>query len=567
MPFDALTYKIAAKELDSTLSGGRIERIGMPNKDEAVISVRPKDRTKRGSVLLLLSANPSRPRVHITSRQCENPLSAFSFLMHLRKHIGGGTITEITALPYERIIRICIEAADELGYKKAYRLYAELLGRYSNLILTDERGIITDCIRHISFDDFSERAVLPGLEYKLPPAQADKFSPEETQKITDRLAAFSGGNLSDYMMSGIYGFAPSSMRQITFDAYGTLTPEKETVLASPEKFTEAMAEISKAYAPCVLESDGRIRECFIKPYTYLESDFTAYKTLNEAMEAYFSSAEENGYMAGKTAHLAAVVRNAVKKNQKSLAAYRERILSSGDYELDRIKGELLTANIYRFKGGADKDELDNYYTGEKTEISLDPKLSPQSNAQKYFKSYNKKKTAIAKSEEQAAAAEERGDYYESLLAALSNAENEGDVAEISAEMEAAGLLKRIKNKKKLKPAQPIKLKVDGYTVLIGKNNVQNDAIVRSSDGGWLWLHTQKIHGSHGVIQGCDIPQNTVNKVASYVAHYSKAALSANVPVDYTLIKYVKKPSGSPPGKVIYTHQQTVNVTPKKPNEV
>ena len=227
----------------------------------------------------------------------------------------------------------------------------------------------------------------------------------------------------------------------------------------------------------------------------------------------------------------------------------------------------MTANIYRLKGGADKVELDNYYTGEKTEISLDPKLSPQSNAQKYFKSYNKKKTAIAKSEEQAAAAEERGDYYESLLAALSNAENEGDVAEISAEMEAAGLLKRIKNKKKLKPAQPIKLKVDGYTVLIGKNNVQNDAIVRSSDGGWLWLHTQKIHGSHGVIQSCDIPQNTVNKVASYVAHYSKAALSANVPVDYTLIKYVKKPSGSPPGKVIYTHQQTVNVTPKKPNEV
>lgn len=182
MPFDALTYKIAAKELDLTLSGGRIERIGMPNKDEAVISVRPKDRTKRGSVLLLLSANPSRPRVHITSRQCENPLSAFSFLMHLRKHIGGGTITEITALPYERIIRIGVEAADELGYKKAYRLYAELLGRYSNLILTDERGIITDCIRHISFDDFSERAVLPGLEYKLPPLRRTNFRPEETRK-------------------------------------------------------------------------------------------------------------------------------------------------------------------------------------------------------------------------------------------------------------------------------------------------------------------------------------------------------------------------------------------------
>ena len=208
--------------------------------------------------------------------------------------------------------------------------------------------------------------------------------------------------------------------------------------------------------------------------------------------------------------------------------------------------------------------VDNYYTGESETIKLDPTVSPQKNAQLFYKAYNKKKTALAKSSELIAVTTDKIDYLQSILVSLSCAEDEASLTEIKSELVVAGVLKHAGSKKKNKPAKPIELTVDGYAVSIGKNNYQNDALVRNSNGGWLWLHTQKIHGSHAVIKGENVPQETINKVASFVAHYSKATLSANVPVDYTLVKFVKKPSGALPGKVIYTHQQTVNVKPQKP---
>lgn len=565
MPFDALTYKLNAKELNNALSGGRIERIGMPNKDDVILSVRPPfDGGRRASVMLLLSANPSAPRAHITTDFGENPLSAYAFLMHLRKHIGGGTITNISAVERERIIKAEIESADELGYKKRYTLVVELLGRYSNIILVGGDGKITESIKHIGFDDFSSRAVLPGLIYSLPPAQVGKVAPDDRQAVYGLLRKFEGGKLAEHMMSGVYGYAPVTMREIVYRAFGTLTPEIDEVHGQPEKFSDAVAELDNANEPCVIKTGERITEVFVAPYRHMNTEFSPYLTLGSATEAYYRAGESHGYMSGKTAHLITAVKNAIKKNAKSLALYRERLLSSENFDDDRIIGELITANIYKIKAGMSEITVDDYYSGKQVKIKLDPTLPPSANAQKYYKSYAKKKTAIEKSKEQAAIAEERADYYESLLFSLCNAENESDIAEITAEMENASLLKRGKEKKKRKPSSPILLDVDGFKVLIGKNNLQNDALVRSSDGGWLWLHAQKIHGSHGVIKGTHIPQDTINKVAAYVAHYSKASLSENVPIDYTLIKYVKKPSGAAPGKVIYTHQQTVNVKPQKP---
>ncbi len=562
MPFDALTYKTSAAELNSLLSGGRIERIGMPNKDDILVSVRPAwSGERRASVTLIMSANPSRPRVHITRAAAENPLSAYSFLMHLRKHIGGGVINSVTPVAHERIITFAISASDELGYKRDYVLYAELMGRYSNIILTDGAGKITDAVRHVSFDDFSARAVLPGVTYALPPKQDGKIAPDDGDGIRALVAAFGGGSLADYLMHGVYGFAPTTMKQAVYFAYGELLPTRERVVESPEKLIDALNKVMTEYRPCVRTDGNKIVECYAFPYTHVDCEFTAFDTLNEAMDAYFSAADERGFMAGKTAQLAATLRTAIKKNGKSLALLKEKMLVSRDFELDRVKGELITSNIYQLKPGMKKAVLNNYYTGEDVEIQLDETLSPALNAQRYYKLYAKKKTAIAKSAEQIKLCEEREDYLMSMLAAIDTAENEADVAEISAEMENAGLLKRSKDKKKIKRGQPISLTVDGFKVVIGKNNTQNDAIVRASDGGWLWLHTQKIHGSHGVIQATNVPQDTINKVAAIIAYYSKARMSANVPVDYTLIKHVKKPSGSAPGKVIYTHQQTVNVTP------
>lgn len=567
MPFDSVTYALAAKELNNTLKNGRIERVGMPNKDDVIFTVRPASSGERRScVLFLASADPSRPRAYITAQNAENPLSAFAFLMHLRKRVGGGTITGVTSVPRERIINVSIDSFDELGYKKSYTLRIELLGRFSNVILTDENDVITDAMKRISFDDFSARAVLPGMKYTLPPPQDGKISPDDTDGLTALLSGFDGGKLSDYLMRGVYGYAPITMREIVFKAYGTLTPDPGAIRNCPENLFAAIKETDEANAPCVKIADGTPVDCFVAPFKSEDAEFVAYPSLSSAIDAYYSAKNEHTYMSGKTAHLTAIVKNAIKKNAKTLALLRERELESRDYETDRITGELLTANLYRIKPGMREVEVDNYYTGERVTIPLDEQLSPQKNAQKFYKAYSKKKTALAKSAEQAAATEERGEYYDSLLIAIENCENESDIAEVTSEMENAGLIKRSGSKKKSKPSSPIKLTVDGLTVLIGKNNIQNDALVRSSDGGWLWLHAQKIHGSHAIIKSTSVPQDTINKVAAFVAHYSKASMSANVPIDYTLVKYVKKPSGAAPGKVIYTHQQTVNVTPKKPEE-
>lgn len=562
MPFDALTYKIIASELDLSLRGGRIERVGMPDKNNVLLQVRSVAGPSRRSDLLLLCADPSRPGLRLTRAGAENPLSAFSFLMHLRKRIGGGTITGVASVPHERIVRVSIEASDELGYRSEYILVSELVGRYPNIILVDKDGVITDSLRHVSFDEFSERAVLPNLKYSPPPAQNGKFPPEDSA-VTAKLREFGGGKLAEYMMTCVYGYAPVTMREIVFRAYGSLTPDPEAVRRQPEAFARAAAELETAHSPCAVTADGRLREVFVCPYRHIAAEFVPFPTVNEAADAYYSSTESAGYMAGKTAALSSALKNAIKKNAKSLAVYRKQALDAADFERDRLAGELLTANIYRIKTGMTEIGVDNYYTGGRETIKLDPTLTPQQNAQKYFKAYSKKKSALSHAETQADAAVRRAEYLDSIAAALESVENEGDVAAVSAEMSAAGIIKPVGGgKKKVRPSRPLTLTVDGFKVMIGKSNIQNDELVRSSEGGWLWLHTQKIHGSHGIICATSVPQETINKVAAIVAHYSKASLGANVPVDYTLVKYVKKPSGALPGFVIYTHQKTVNVTPK-----
>lgn len=565
MPSDAFTYQFIAKELNNLLSGARIERVGMPSKEDVILSVRPKEGNKKSSLLLLLSVSSSRARVCITNENAENPLNSFSFLMHLRKHIGGGTITAVDTVKRERIYRFFISAFDELGYKKEYILYAEMMGRYSNLVLTGENGIITDCLKHISMDVSQKHAVLPGLTYSYPPAPENKVSPDDNDGVISLLKKFEGGKLADFVMGGVYGYSPLTMREIVFRAFNTLTPEADEVKNNAHKFLQEIKLADERYSPCVKYDEDKISDFFAFPYIHTDAQTRSVTSLVSAMQDFYAQTTENGYSSVKATQLINLVKTAIKKNEKSLAILSDRIMESKDYEEDRIKGELLTANIYKLRQGMDKITVDNYYTGSSETILLDPTLSPQKNAQKYYKAYNKKKTAVAKSEEQIAIAREKTDYYDSILASLTSADDDTTLAEIAIEMESAGIIKKAGAKKRRKPSSPHAFTVKGYKVLIGKNNVQNDNLVRQSEGGWLWLHTQKIHGSHGVIQGTNIPQEVINEVAAMVAHYSKASMSANVPVDYTLIKYVKKPSGSPPGKVIYTHQQTVNVTPKKPN--
>lgn len=561
MALDALTLATLGKELNNLLACGRIERISMPDKDDIVLSV--KKRGEKSSRSLLLCASPADARVCVCDAKIENPLNAPAFLMHLRKHIGGGVITSITSVPHERVLKISVDACDELGYKRNFILYAELVGRFSNIILVDEKGVITDAIKRVYLDTFSARAVISGTQYSLPPSQENKISVDD-EKFCSVVDGFTGGKLADYLLSNLYGYAPITLRQAIFDAFGTVTPLPTQVVGHANDIKNALLALENAYAPCCLSDNGKPTDFFVTPYTHTGGEFTLYDTLSSAIEAVYSARKESGFLSGKATTLKTALRSAIKKNDRSLSILLERIRECANFEQDKINGELITANMFRIKKGCKCVEVDDYYTGEKRVIDLDDTLTPQQNAQKFYKLYAKKKTAISRSNEQAELHRERADYLESLSAMLDNAEKESDLVGIEQEMAMQGIIKQAKSKKKEKPSAPLSLTVDGYKVLIGKNNIQNDSLVRSSDGGWLWLHAQKIHGSHAVIQATSVPQEVINKVASFVAHFSKASLSSNVPIDYTLVKFVKKPSGSPPGKVIYTHQQTVNVTPQKP---
>lgn len=567
MPGDALTYSILANELDRTLTNARIERVSMPEKDEVVLSVRTKSNEKFLSRKLLLSCSPANARIHFTDEEIINPTASFSFLMHLRKRIAGGVIKNVRTIPFERVVIFSIDARDELGEAHAYSLYAEIMGKYSNILLVDENQKITDAIKKNSFDDEAKRLILPGTTYTLPPPQEEKispFSPDAVKKIETE----GSGDAVKFIISSFLGFAPSSVRQALFDSVGSTTPSESEVRKNAEKIVYALRSLYDCYSPCVrLGNDGKPLDFSIKPYTHEGELFRSVGTLSEAIRLYFSMKESATSLSNKRNFLVSQVKNAIKKAEKAITLLKEKILACEDLEQDRIEGELITAYMYAIKFGEKSVTLDNYYDGNKITITLDPTLSPQKNAQRYYKQYAKKKSAIAHSEAQVAEYLEKSDYYHSILASLDSSCDESSLGEIAVEMENAGISKRTKKNVKQRKSSPHSFEIDGFSVKIGKNNTQNDALVKKSDGGYLWLHTQKIHGSHGIIEGQNVPQDTVNKVAALVAHFSKAALSSNVPVDYTLVKYVKKPTGSPPGKVIYTHQQTVNVVPKSPEEL
>lgn len=559
MPSDALTYAHLARELDEILGGGRIERVSMPARQTVVLTIKPKN--ERGSRNLILSAESAAARVHLTAVKPESPLSAFGFLMHLRKRLTGGTLRSASTLPRERVFKLDITSFDELGYPRDFTLYAEMMGRYSNVVLCDGDGKITDALKRISLDDSTKHVLLPGLEYVAPPAPEGKFSPDDEPRLIELLRSFEGGALASHVMSGVFGYAPVTMREIVFRAYGTLTPEPSAVKSNPEAFVAALKAADETFAPSV---NSRKTDFFAFPYLHLGGDFDSRGSLSEAMDEVFSLSCRGGVERADSSKLVAHLKSAIKKNERATQILRQRVLDCDGYEDDRVLGELVTANVYKIKQGDREVVVDDYYTGEKRTIPLDPTLSPSRNAQKYYRSYAKEKTSIEKSNEMLAREEEKAEYYDSILTSLTLAEDEAALAEIAAEMTAAGILNKKGSKKKTKPSAPLKLNVGGFTVKIGKNNAQNDSLVRSSDGGWLWLHAQKIHGSHAVIEAVNPPQEVINEVAAYVAFYSKAAQSANVPVDYTLVKYVKKPNGAPLGKVVYTRQQTVNVTPRRP---
>ena len=552
---DALTYSHVVKELQ-VLRSGRIDKINMPNNYDVVFTI------KQGRLVfnLLISCNPSYARMHLIKNKPENPATPYAFLMNLRKYLLGGAILSIEQIPNERVIKIQIKSTTQLFYEEIYTLYAEIMGKYSNVILVNCEGKITESAIHVTAYTSSKRMILPGMPYALPPYQEGKHEITNEEDFVNIVLSYDKSKaLHNFLVEKFIGFAPLTLKQAVIESGF----DGEINLEKAKKLYNSIISIKNKYQPCI-EIKDNVAVGFY-PFVYHElKTVEVVDSLSDAMNKYYAHTFSMKSSNEKEKQLESLIKSAISKNKKKIESLNLKIIENSDNEKYRIFGELITANIYRIKFGDSKTTVYDYYSNQDVDIILDPLISPAQNAQKYYKKYSKAKKTVSMSEELVVKYEEKIEYYESLLVALYHCNGISDYVEIEREMKECGLIYDKKNVKLKTSTGPRKFTVDGYTVLIGKNNLQNDELVKKSDGANVWLHTQKIHGSHTVIVGKEVPFSTIEKVASFCAFYSKASMSDNVPVDYTLIKYVKKPAGAMAGKVIYTNQQTVYVTPKNP---
>ena len=575
MALDTLSTKAICDELDEELSGGRIEKIYQPEKDEITLSIKSINENKR----LVISANSSQPRIHYTKVQKENPKTAPLFCMLLRKHLQGGKIIKVQQVDMERIVRIDVESRDELGDLTIKHLFCEIMGRNSNIILTKNDLTIIDSIKHIDFTVSTVRQLLPGLKYCLPPKQ-EKVA-ILSKDIKDFSDCFLGEGITaeKVIMNEISGISMLVAREIVYRAINKTgvdisqisTNEREKIMSETKKVLEYTKK------PCIIsdKTTGSIIDfCVFDIFQYGDScDKLYYNKVCDMLDEFYYERDKNERMKQKSADLMHILSVSTDRVAKKIAILKKTILDAKRKEEYKIKGDLLTANVYRIKPGDESVTVENFYqeNQEKITISLNPTISPSDNAQRYYKLYKKSKNAQTEATRQLDLAIADLQYLESTLILAKNATDEEDLNAIRQELSDLGYQKQRKTKLKSKEKNTSKphhfISGDGFDIYVGKNNTQNDYLtLKFANTMDLWFHTKNIHGSHTVIKlGVDkqVPNSTIKEAAILAAYYSKGRDSSNVPVDYTFIKNVKKPKGAKPGMVIYEGYNTIYVTPSE----
>ncbi len=577
MAFDAITMKALVSELSKNIIEGRIDKVHQPERDEIVLHIR----TRLDNFKLVLSASAAHPRIHFTKYSKKNPVSAPMFCMLLRKHLGNGKITNIEQCGFERILKISVESYNEFGDLTTKYLIVEIMGRHSNIILADENYKILDSIKHIDFTISSVRQVLPGVEYKFPPSQ-DKIYLTDFNVQTN--LEFSPIKTADkIILDNISGISPLCAREISYNVFGECNIKASELNLNKQSALKAyIANFAKAvcdnnFKPCIIKdiSSGKMLDFSPIPVNQYESmaQIVYTDSMNEALDEFYYLRDSHERMRQKSADLVKHLNNNIERVSKKIVILEKTLKDAADKEQYKIKGDLIIANIYRIKDGQKEVEVENFYESNAplVKISLDESLSVSQNAQRYFKKYNKLKTAQIEAKKQLDGAKNDLEYLESTLVAVENAEAESDLTQIRTELISENFLNRKQDKKKKQQtsSKPMYFKSsDGFDIYVGKNNTQNDILtLKFANSGDMWFHTKNIHGSHVVIKlGLDknIPKTTMLEAACLAAYYSKARNSSQVPVDYTEIRNVKKPNGAKPGMVIYNSYNTVYVTPKKP---
>ncbi len=580
MAMDGISVAALVDEINACLIGSRVDKIQQTESDELLISFYGGN---AGGKKLRLTANSQVARVSITEDKKKSPDTAPLFCMLLRKHLSGARFKEAVQPDFERIIKLAFDGTNEFGDMCTKYLIAELMGRHSNIILVDENGKIIDAIKHVDFSVSSVRQVLPGLNYEKPPSQNKNNILDVTlDEIVEILKAKDGSQKADKaILDSFSGISPLICREIVYRGFSTCEVYLEEldysgILDLSVSCFEMFAKVkNKEFYPCYL-----VRKDTYKPFEFSSVEILQYETvatvisqnsMSKVIEDFYYERDMRERLSRKSAHLVKVVSNNIDRCAKKIIAQNTELLDTENMEKYKRYAELITANLYAISGGEKQAVVVDYFDPEMKEITitLDERLSPANNAQKYFKKYNKAKIAKEELTKQIRLAKTELSYLESVEEELKKAETEEDLSEIKDELFEQGYIKRDKSdrKKKKDVSKPLEFVTkDGFTVLVGKNNKQNDLLtLKLAKNSDMWFHTKDIHGSHVILcyeHGKDFTIDAIIEAAKIAAKFSKASNSANVPVDYTLVKYVKKPSGAAPGMVIYTNNETVNVKPE-----
>ena len=566
MPMDGLTIGFAAREMDRLLAGGRIDKITQPEKDTVILVVRAGNANHR----LLLCASPNNARCHLTVQSFPNPLEPPMFCMLLRKQLLGGRVLSVKQIGGDRVVHIDMDVVNELGDHVLRRLILEVMGRHSNLMLVDGDGKILDAARHVSADMSRVRQVQPGLPYLPPPGQ-DKLDPEEltAEALLPRLTAQSDIPLHKALAACVSGLSNPAAREL---AYRVLTPgsdRTDDLADAASRLADLIQRLPGMADPRVLLDDaGDPADVFAYPYISQPLDRqTAYPTVSEALEKYFGARDQKDRISQKSASMVKLLKGQIERCEKKLAQQEEELAGSARMEEYRLMGELINANLWQLRKGPTQVELPNFYdeNGGTMVIPLDNQLTPAQNAQRYFKRYQKARSAREMAAEQRVKTLAELDYLEGQLLDVGKCVGESELEEIRQELIRAGYIRHGQSRRQqraLPKSKPYHYRsTDGIDLFVGKNATQNDRLTTSARPDEMWLHAKDMPGSHVIIRHeGELPDQTLKEAAILAAWYSKGQRSSSVPIDYTLRKYVKKPGGAAPGMVIYTHQHTLYMT-------
>lgn len=576
MAFDAGMLACILREVDEKLNGGKIEKIYMPQRDMVVLQMK----NGRDVYRLLINAGASSPRMCITAEKSENPAVPPMFCMALRKHLGGAKLIRVEQIGFERAARLTFEAYDEMGFKTEKHLIAEIMGKYSNLILSGGDDKMIGILKPVDFTTSQKRQLLPGMRYEEPPKQ-DKLDPMTvTERDFNRIMGDADPTaVAEKKLTATFaGMASLHAREIAFRAGGHTA-------ATLEECSRSLWREFSAYRDAV-QGRGAVPTLILSPqgapkeYSYMDirqygdgAKTAPMESFSALIDAYFAQRSRQDVLQQRASDILRLLHNAESRIEKKLAVQTAELTECDSGDTYKLYGDLITANIYRLKKGMKQADLENYYAEDAACVSipLEVNLTPAQNAQKYYKKYNKTKSARIHLTEQIEQAKAELEYIRTVQDSLSRAETEKDLGEIRGELYQSGYASKMKNYTWKKPAAPTLLRFvteDGRQVLCGKNNTANDYLTtKVADRSDWWFHVKNQPGSH-VVMSCDGEQDEptdrdFTQAAMIAAYYSKASDGVMVPVDYTRVRYVKKPSGSKPGFVTYSTNWTAYVTPEK----